>query len=135
MIWNVVVPSLETIIDRRVFMQATLTLKITGNTLAADGTKGVGKDGKGWLVNYGITDSLAPFPLNSIINTMQIQINNKNISMQVAEILPMLLRLYGPETLAKYDSLTPTTLDQLSDYADAVIKLPYTFVPLSLIHI
>ena len=129
MIWNVVVPSLETIIDRRLFMQATLTLKITGTTLAADGTRGIGKDPKGFLVNYGITDSLASFPLNSIINTMQIQINNNNISMQVAEILPMLLRLYDPETLAKYDSLTPTTLDQLSDYADAVIKLPYTFVP------
>jgi hypothetical protein len=115
MIWNVVVPSLETIIDRHVFMQATLTLKITGN-----------KSGNEWLVNYGVTDALAPFPLNSIISTMQIQINNNNISMQVAEILPMLLRLYDPETLAKYDSLTPTTLDQLADYADAVQKLRYT---------
>ena len=46
--------------------------------------------------------------------------------MQVAEILPMLLRLYDPETLAKYDSLTPTTLGQLADYADAVQKLRYT---------
>jgi hypothetical protein len=46
--------------------------------------------------------------------------------MQVAEILPILLRMYDPETLAKYDSLTPTTLDQLSDYADAVMKLPFT---------
>ena len=46
--------------------------------------------------------------------------------MQVAEILPLLLRMYDPETLAKYDNLTPTTLDQLSDYADAVVKLPFT---------
>ena len=38
----------------------------------------------------------------------------------------MLLRLYDPETLAKYDSLTLTTLDQLADYADAVQKLSYT---------
>ena len=43
--------------------------------------------------------------------------------MRVAEMLPMLLRLYDPETLDKYDSLTPTTLDQLADYADAVQKL------------
>ena len=34
--------------------------------------------------------------------------------------------MYDPETLAKYDNLTPTTLDQLSDYADAVVKLPFT---------
>ena len=46
--------------------------------------------------------------------------------MQVAEILPILLRMYDPETLAKYDSLTPTTLDQLADYADAVQKLRAT---------
>ena len=126
MIWNVVVPSLETIIDRRMFMQATLTLKISGITVAPDGTKGVGKGPADWLVNYGVTDSLGPFPLNSIISTMQIQIHNNKLSMQVADILPMLLRLYDPETLAKYDSLTPTTLDQLADYADAVQKLSYT---------
>ena len=46
--------------------------------------------------------------------------------MQVAEILPLLLRMYDPETLAKYDNLTPTTLDQLSDYSDAVAKLRFT---------
>ena len=57
---------------------------------------------------------------------MQVSINNNTVSMQVAEILPILLRMYDPETLAKYDSLTPTTLDQLSDYADAVMKLPFT---------
>jgi tripartite-type tricarboxylate transporter receptor subunit TctC len=57
---------------------------------------------------------------------MQISINNNTVSMQVAEILPLLLRMYDPETLAKYDNLTPTTLDQLSDYADAVAKLRFT---------
>jgi tripartite-type tricarboxylate transporter receptor subunit TctC len=57
---------------------------------------------------------------------MQVSINNNTVSMQVAEILPILLRMYDPETLAKYDNLTPTTLDQLSDYADAVVKLPFT---------
>ena len=51
--------------------------------------------------------------------------------MQVAEIqiLPILLRMYDPETLAKYDNLTPTTLDQLADYADAVQKLRATIAP------
>ena len=38
----------------------------------------------------------------------------------------MLLRLYDPETRAKYDSLTPTTLDQLADHADAAQKLAVT---------
>ena len=57
---------------------------------------------------------------------MQVSITNNTVSMQVAEILPLLLRMCDPETLARYDNLTPTTLDQLSDYADAVVKLPFT---------
>ena len=36
-----------------------------------------------------------------------------------------LLRLYDPETLAKYVSKTPTTCDYLSDYADGVEALAY----------
>ena len=97
-------------------MQATLTFKIY-----AEG----GKDARGWLVDYGVAHSLGPMPLNSIINNMQVSVKKNTIRMQVAEILPMLLRMYDPETIAKYDNLTPTTLDQLSDYADVVIKLPF----------
>jgi hypothetical protein len=126
MVFNVVVPSLETILDRHVMLQTTLTLKINGVVRAYNGAKAAGKDPDGWLVNYGVTDALAPFPLNSIINNMQVSINNNTVSMQVAEILPLLLRMYDPETLAKYDNLTPTTLDQLADYADAVVKLEAT---------
>ena len=63
-------------------------------------------------------------PLNSITDNMQVSINNNTVSMQVAEILPLLLlRMYDPETLSTCDNLTPTTLDQLADYADAVVKL------------
>ena len=87
MVFNVVVPSLETILCRYVMMQATLTLKVTGTKPPVE-----------WLVNYGVTDALGPFPLNSIINNMQVSINNNTVSMQVAEILPILLRMYGPET-------------------------------------
>ena len=100
MVFNVVVPSLETILDRHVMLQTTLTLKITGVVRAYNGAKVAGKDPDGWLVNYGVTDSLGPMPLKSIINNMQISINNNTVSMQVAEILPLLLRMYDPETLA-----------------------------------
>ena len=63
---SVVVPSLETILDRHVMAQATLTLKIEGVNRNNNGSKTDGKDAKGWLVNYGVTDALAPSPLNSI---------------------------------------------------------------------
>ena len=51
LVFNVVVPSLETILDRRVMLQTTLTFKITGVIRAVDGTKTAGKDPNGWLVN------------------------------------------------------------------------------------
>ena len=55
MIWNIVVPSLETIVVRRMFMQATLTLEISGTKANTE-----------WLVNHGVTDALAPFPTKKL---------------------------------------------------------------------
>ena len=34
--------------------------------------------------------------------------------------LPLLLRMVDPEEFAKYDSMTPTALDYLADYSDAI---------------
>ena len=54
-VFNVTVPSLETIISREVLWKSTVTLRITG----------VNKPAAEFLVNYGVTDALAPFPLQS----------------------------------------------------------------------
>ena len=51
-VYNVTVPSLETIISREVLWQSTVTLKITGTQ----------KPAGQFLVDYGVTDALAPFP-------------------------------------------------------------------------
>jgi hypothetical protein len=53
MVFNVVCPSIETILDRRIMIQSTMILKIdvkdeVENTQA---------------INYGVTDALAPFPI------------------------------------------------------------------------
>jgi len=121
MVFNVVCPSLETIIDRHIMVRATMTLRIdykdtNGGTTLPAGTP---------LINYGVTDALAPFPLNQLISTIQCSINNNTISLQQSDIFPTLLRMYDPETLAMYDSKTPTTLDYLSDYSDCVELLPF----------
>ena len=73
-----------------------------------------------FAVNYGVTDALAPFPLHSLVNVMSATINNNTVSFNVQETLPLLLRMVDPEEFAKYDSMTPTTLDYLADYKDAV---------------
>ena len=38
---------------------------------------------------------------------------------------PIILRLCDPEELAKYNDMTPTTLDYLSDYAGGVDRMPF----------
>ena len=45
--------------------------------------------------------------------------------MNVQETLPILLRLLDPQELAKYNGMTPTTLDFLGNYADGVDSFPY----------
>jgi hypothetical protein len=89
-VYNVAVPSLETVISREVLWKSTITLKITGTN----------KPLIEFLVNYGVTDALAPFPLHHLVNTMTATINNNTVSMNVQETLPILLRLLDPQELA-----------------------------------
>ena len=56
---------------------------------------------------------------------MTATVNNNTVAMNVADVLPAILRLMDPEELAYYNDLTPTTLNYLSDYADGVDRLPY----------
>ena len=114
-VYNVTVPSLETIISREVLWQSTVTLQI----------KGTNKPTGQYLVNYGVTDALAPFPLHHLVTQMTTTINNNTVSLNVQDTLPLVLRLLDPEELAKYESMTPTTLDFLANYADAVQPMDY----------
>ena len=82
-VYNVTVPRFETIISREVLWKSTLTLKITGT----------GKGANEFLVNYGVTDALAPFLLHSLVTTMTATINNNTISQNMMDTLPILLRM------------------------------------------
>ena len=114
-VYNITVPSLETIISREVLWQSTVTLLITGTN----------KPNGQYLVNYGVTDALAPFPLHSLVTNMTATINNNTVSMNVQDTLPVLLRMLDAEEMAHYECMTPTTLDTLSSYRDAVEPMPY----------
>ena len=109
-VYNIAVPSLETIISREVLWTSTVTLKITGSNRPNDQ----------FLINYGVTDALAPFPLHQLVATMTANINNNTVAMNTQDVLPAILRLCDPEELAHYNDFTPTTLDYLGDYRDGV---------------
>ena len=99
MVFNIVVPSLETILDRHLMVSTTLTFKITYKDSNGGTTKPAGRP----LISIGTTDALANFPLNRLISTIQCSIHNNTISLQQSDVFDILLRLYDPDTLAKYD--------------------------------
>ena len=115
MVFNVVCPSIETILDRRIMIQSTMILKIDVKDAVTNTQP----------INYGVTDALAPFPLNQLIQNIQCSINNNNITLQQSDLFDILLRMQDPEDLARFDGKTPTGLDYLYDYADGVMMNPY----------
>ena len=109
LVFNVQVPSLQTVIDRRVMVGADITLKITGKGVL--GQK---------LVNYGSSDALAPFPLHNMFSTMTTTLNSSSVSVNVPDVLPALLKLHDKRQLNKYNSSAPTMTDTFYKYSDAV---------------
>jgi hypothetical protein len=108
LVFNVQVPSLQTVIDRRVLFGMDFILKIVGSP--ATGTR---------LLNLGQTDALAYFPLHQMMATMTTTINSSSISSNIPDILPALIKLHDKRSLQKYNSLTPTMTDNYFDYANA----------------
>jgi hypothetical protein len=106
LVFNVQVPSLQTVIDRRVLFGMDFILKVVGSP--ATGTR---------LVNLGSTDALAYFPLHQMMATMTTTINSSSISSNIPDILPALIKLHDKRSLQKYNSLTPNMTDNYFDYA------------------
>lgn len=106
LVYNVQVPSLQTVIDRRILLGADFILKITGvppNTTP--------------LVQLGSTDSLAPFPLQQMFSTMTTTLNSSSISTNIPDVLPALLKLHDRRALQKYNSMCPNMPDNYYSYA------------------
>lgn len=104
--FNIDVPSLETVIDRKVYIKTKFTniITMTDNQTALDLTKG----------------GLASFPFHQMVNTIQLTTNSATTSINMQDWLPVLQRLFEQEDLGHYSSMCPTYLDYYSNYADAV---------------
>jgi hypothetical protein len=80
--FNIQVPSEQTVISRNVLLTADISITVTG-------TPAVGR----FLVNYGTLDAFAPFPIQSLMNTMSATINNNTTSVNIKDILAPLTKL------------------------------------------
>lgn len=109
MTFNCNIPSLNTIVDRRVLWNAEVQLVLTG----------VAPSGK-FLINYGLTDSLAAFPLHQLMSTITSQINGNTVSVNSQQLVASILRLHDSRQLFAYNSSTPTMYDQYANYTNAI---------------
>ena len=111
LIFNVQVPSENVVIGRDLLLTTGLTFTLQCANVPA-----------GQLCfNYGVTDALQAFPLNSLLTTATVQINNTTVSINLQDVLPSLLRMNNSRELYRYNSTTPSLPDQAyGEYANAV---------------
>lgn len=108
--YSIQVPSEQTIIDRRVIWTSTAVLKLVG-------TPAVGE----FLVNVGLNDALAPFPLHQLCSTISATINNNTVSTNIRDVLSAIVRMNDKRDLQRYNGLTPVAFDTYKSYADGVL--------------
>jgi len=108
-VYNIQVPSEQTLIDRRVLWTSSVVLSITGTAPAGQ-----------FLINYGLTDALSAFPLHQLVNVMSCVINNNSVSINLRDILPSILRFNDKRQLQRYNGYTPVQFDTYNSYGDAV---------------
>ena len=106
--FSIQTPSEVTILDRNIVWKSTYTLTITGTPAA-----GV------FLVDYGNRDALAPLPLHMSATTLQVQVNNNSVSVNIRDVLPQLLRIYGDDrALSRWNGICPLAPDTYKNYSD-----------------
>jgi len=110
-VWNVQVPSESIVIDRHLLMTAKVSFTLNLSNVP------VGEN----CINWGLDTALSAFPLSSLFTTVQATINNSSTSVNLQDILPMILRMNDNRKLARYNSMTPSLPDcQWGDFSQAV---------------
>lgn len=110
-VWNVQIPSESIVINRELYMASQVAFTITGTNVPIGST----------FLNWGLTEALNAFPLQSLFTTLQAQINNVSVSTNLQDVLPSLLRMNDNRKLSRYNSMTPSYPDQqYGQYQSAV---------------
>jgi hypothetical protein len=102
------IPSESIVSGRDVLLQAPLTFSVyAGSQLVPANQVPVGQP----AFKYGVDSSLAPFPMASLISTINCQINNTSVSVNLQDIFPQILQLNSRDHLAFYNGMTPSLPD------------------------
>jgi len=100
--FNAQIPSENIVVSREVLLNTDIhfTINITAVPVGAT------------AFNYGVTDAFQAFPLNSLFTTCSSQINNTNVSCNLQDVLPSILRLNNNRELYRYNGMCPVLPDQ-----------------------
>ena len=100
-VYNIQIPSENIVIDRHLLMSSQIAFELN--------LSGVPNGDQ--CFQYGLTDCLQAFPLNSLFTTTQATINNVSVSTNLQDVLPMLMRMNDKRVLSRYNSMTPSLPD------------------------
>lgn len=103
--FNVDVPSLDTIVDRRIYIKTKWQVEVEVNN--------------GTNIQFANNVCLRSFPFHSMVNTIQLTTNSATTSINMQDWLPVLERMFENEDLGYYQSGCPVYPDYYSKYADA----------------
>ena len=127
-VFNFQLPSTEIIMDRRILWQQNTSLDISftiaGAAPAAIPTigqlLGLNSTPVAMLNPVANACGLAPFPNHMCVSVMTLTINNTSVSLDVRNLLPLILRFNDKRDLMKYNSTCPTMFDVYQKYQDAI---------------
>jgi hypothetical protein len=130
-VFNIQVPSEQTIIDRRVLLQTDLCLKVISaipvvKTPATPGLGGVdvslpaAAPAATVSCGYGVSSALAPYPIHQLMSVASATINNNTVSINIRDVLPAIIRLLDKRELCAFNSTTVTYPDTFYSYRDQV---------------
>lgn len=110
---NIQIPSQSICSDARVLWQSDLNLTINCTNVPVNKS----------CLSYGVTDSLAPYALQSLLNTAQLSINNAQVSTNYRDILPFAKLLEDQSNLDKINSTSPDYINEYwGSFGDAVLS-------------
>jgi hypothetical protein len=124
-VFNIQVPSEQTIIDRRVLLQTDLTLTVVSqcNTWAisaAPAVTPIAAAAPAGGCGYGQYASLAPYPLHQLMTVASATINNNTVSINIRDVLPFIVRALDKGYLNSFNGMSATATDSLLKYSSGV---------------
>ena len=122
LVFNIQVPSEQTLIDRRVMLSTELTLTVVSQCLSfttvSPSQAVIGTQAQQKGCGYGSCAGLAPYPLHQLMTVASATVNNNTVSINMRDVLPAIIRMLDKKELGSYNGMSATQTDTYQNYGD-----------------